>query len=288
MRRKKRAAWLAHAFVWWMVRFTLAALHSKRRGNQSRENTLRSKVRSRARRQAVRRGVGTAVIVLLGVAAVGLGLWWGGQAAWQILFTENEFFQIQTIEVTTDGALTVQEILDAAQVRKGQNLFAARPETIREALLSKAMIASAQVGRRLPDTLLIEVSERVAVARLGRSEAGRPLAVDLTGHVLGPSSVRASLPVILGVRDKGLKPGDVVQDAMLTEALHVLEICNLVAMRQELEVATIEVGHPDRLTVGLTTGETVLLSPACASWGMFPNYEVRGQLFKEYVRGLAD
>ena len=35
-------------------------------------------------------------------------------------------------------------------------------------------------------------------------------------------------------------------------------------------------------------GDAVLLSPACASWGMFPNYEERGRIFKEIVRGLEE
>lgn len=35
-------------------------------------------------------------------------------------------------------------------------------------------------------------------------------------------------------------------------------------------------------------GDAVLLSPACASWGMFPNYEVRGRMFKDMVHALKE
>ncbi|MPN52061.1 UDP-N-acetylmuramoylalanine--D-glutamate ligase [bioreactor metagenome] len=33
-------------------------------------------------------------------------------------------------------------------------------------------------------------------------------------------------------------------------------------------------------------GDIVTLSPACASFDMFPNFEVRGNKFKEIINGL--
>ncbi len=35
-----------------------------------------------------------------------------------------------------------------------------------------------------------------------------------------------------------------------------------------------------------TAGDCVLLSPACASWGMFKNYQQRGTMFKDFVNAL--
>ena len=46
---------------------------------------------------------------------------------------------------------------------------------------------------------------------------------------------------------------------------------------EEAVMKAVEIAEP---------GEAVLLSPACASWGMFKNYEERGDKFKEIVNSL--
>ena len=57
---------------------------------------------------------------------------------------------------------------------------------------------------------------------------------------------------------------------------------NNIVMTENFEEAV------DKAASLAVSGEAVLLSPACASWGMFPNYEVRGKMFKDIVNGMEN
>lgn len=238
----------------------MAAKGRNNRRNRSREGVLRAAARSVERRRENRRRWGRLAVLVLGILAVGGALVFGGREMIHRCFLDNEFFAIRHLDITTDGSLSAERIREYAGVSEGMNLFRIHPEEVREQLLTVAVVENAQVGRRFPDTLVIELSERVAVARLGRPGSGTPLATDATGHVLGPSSVRATLPVVTGIRDKALRPGDVIADPMMGEALRILEICSHPALRKEFMVVGVNVSSEDWMTVDLDSGEQVLLS----------------------------
>ncbi len=66
----------------------------------------------------------------------------------------------------------------------------------------------------------------------------------------------------------------------IKEAAERLGVCPCIILCENLKEAV------DICAQKAQPGDAVLLSPACASWGQFDNYEQRGDMFKEYVQAL--
>lgn len=65
----------------------------------------------------------------------------------------------------------------------------------------------------------------------------------------------------------------------------IAETCDKLGFRDYIITDTLE-SAMDIARDTAVEGECVLLSPACASWGMFKNYEERGKVFKDIVNGM--
>jgi cell division protein FtsQ len=104
-------------------------------------------------------GQGSAVLAVLGVAVVlGLGL--------ERYLKTAPGFALDTIDI--DGTVRMErgEVLEAAGVDLGTNVFAKSPDEIRRDLLAHEWIEHAEVTRRLPAKLSIHVTERKPAALL--------------------------------------------------------------------------------------------------------------------------
>ena len=114
--------------------------------------------------------------------------------------------------------------------------------------------------------------------------------VDATIKAL--ESFPANIHLILGGKDKG-SDYTVLNDLLRQRVKRVYTI-GAAAAKIESQIKNVEVVHAETLENALRkanavaqAGDVVLLAPACASFDQFKNYEQRGQVFKEIVRGLA-
>jgi UDP-N-acetylmuramoylalanine--D-glutamate ligase len=114
--------------------------------------------------------------------------------------------------------------------------------------------------------------------------------VDATIKAL--ESFPANIHLILGGKDKG-SDYSVLNDLLRQRVKRVYTI-GAAAAKIESQIKGVEVVHADTLENALRkanavaeAGDVVLLAPACASFDQFKNYEQRGQVFKEIVRGLG-
>ena len=218
----------------------------------------RSTARSVSRHRAARvvRGVLLALLVLaVLVGAVPASRWFFRRAV-----SENDFFTLRHADVLTDGILSADHILRAAGVAVGTNIFAFSVDAVRDRIAADPLVQSATVVRRIPDTLLVSVVERRPIARITAAGNTATLAIDDTGHVLGPSALRSALPVLTGLSDTALTPGDVVSDPLLPRLLDIVSICNHPEIRDAFIPVRLDVSDRTRILMTLSTGENVFLS----------------------------
>ena len=228
--------------------------------SSSRRNAHRKTPGPAAVRRPLWRRVVSAVFriaaVLLLLAVLSAGVVAARRFRWSDL-TQHPIFSIDRIEVSTDGILTEEQILRSARVSTNMNLFAASPSEIRQNLEANPLVARARVARRFPDALRIDVAERVPVARTGRGN----LTLSADGHVMGPRSVRTSLPLLIGLNDPALAPGDVSADPLLPDLVAILRTAGEPDLRDRFSIHALDIRDRSRIRMVLSTGEEVFLSP---------------------------
>ena len=110
------------------------------------------------------------------------------------------FFKIDTIRATATEHYTEQEIIEAIEVKTGDNLFTFRTSSLEKRLLEKfPYLASVRVTRSLPSTLVIETKDSVPAAAISLSGGGYYL-IDENGKMLEQSTnIPEGVPSVTGV-----------------------------------------------------------------------------------------
>ena len=191
-----------------------------------------------------------------------------------ITYRGKDEFVMKVSEIPLAGAHNVENVLAA--------VMAARLADVDAPTIAKGVRSFAGVEHRLEF-----VAEIAGVRYFNDSKATN---VDATVKALDAFSGR--ILVILGGKDKG-SDYTVLQRPLREKAVLALLI-GAAADKIESQIAgSVAIERAGTMEKAVETasqaarpGDVVLLAPACASFDQFENYEHRGRVFKELVKGL--
>lgn len=210
-----------------------------------------------ARRQWARRWLAwrylVAVVAL--VAVVGGGLW---------LVYFSSWLSVSGVEVEGVGLLSATQVRQAAAVPQGEPLARVDLDRVRARVEALAAVRSADVSRKWPDQVLVEVEERVAVAVV--EIGGRLQGMDADGVVFRDY---AQAPPELPRVETGATTGS---EALREAALVVSALpTDLRARVDHVEASTI-----DEISLQLHDGRTV-------EWGSAEDSELKARVVADLL-----
>jgi cell division protein FtsQ len=217
-------------------------------------------VKIRAKNVAARRTQSVLLTVcgFILIASVLGGIAFGARRILNALFFANADYAIKAIEVTSDGNLTREAILRAADVAEGKNIFSIDLPKVQEKLGALPQVEESRIQRILPNKLLISVQERRPVAWVVPREANigsfnfeNAYLVDRRGILLKTKSLAPEylgLPLIIGVDTSNCQAGQPLEQDDVKAALDLIR-GSAEVLQGRFQIQSIDVSKGYCLTV---------------------------------------
>jgi cell division septal protein FtsQ len=215
------------------------------------QHLLDVKVRSRrAAQHRIRNAMGMfwklALFVILCAAAVV-----GTREAAKRLFFQNPEYQVKAIELQTDGTLQREQVLRAADLHEGSNIFSVNLSKVRDRIQQLPQADEVEVVRKLPGEIDIHVVERKPVAWItSETEITDPFASDGAFLVGGRGVLMKQkkllpeylgLPLILGCSGESLEAGKTLESAEAKTALELLRLTESSFLQTRFQIREIDI-----------------------------------------------
>jgi cell division septal protein FtsQ len=215
------------------------------------QHLLDVKVRSRrATQHRIRSAMDVVWKAVLLVALCGAG-YAGAREVARRLFFQNPDYQVKTIELQTDGTLQREQVLKAADLREGANIFSVNLASVRDRIQQLPQADEVEVMRKLPGEIDIRIVERKPVAWItSEKEINDPFTSD-SAYLVGARGVLMKqkkmlpeylgLPLIVGCSSEALEAGKTIESPEAKTALELLRMTESNFLQTRFQIREIDI-----------------------------------------------
>ena len=190
----------------------------------------------------------------------------------------SPLFTLQKVAIHGNTYLDEEDILTSGRLHKGEPLFQLETDEVTQNLMKDLRIESVVVRRRVPDTLEVELKERIPVATVA-CEYGY-LDLDRQGKVIGSykSLHKMSIPLITGIKMHDMYIGDDNKDERVTKVLEFLAQLDAESLNHLSEV---NVTNPQAIMAYTNQAVQIRL-------GNFDRWEEKAKLTRDFLLSLPN
>ncbi len=171
----------------------------------------------------------------------------------------HPYFSIKTVEISGTQNLSSQKLLEVISPLLAGNIFTCDIKSATTYLEKNRWVESVSIRRRLPDSIVVELTERKPIAAM-LADSGKRYLIDRHGFLLEEISQPGKYVLLTGFpgsTNGGLPGVRISEKRLLEDALKISSIFSGNAVLAD-PIASIDVSNPDRITARTAVSDTLI------------------------------